>query len=82
MNVNDYLIEIMERLGRIEAKQDSMQVALEAHAVQDSMLKAEVDEVRVIVNKGQAQISLIKWLVGVGVALAGVAVKLLKPSSL
>lgn len=72
MNLDDQrvLIEIVDRLSRIEAKQDYMQGALDAHAAQDKELKAEVDDVRAAVIKGQAQLSLLKWMVGVGVALA------------
>ena len=77
-DVNRYLIEIVDRLGSIEAKQDSMQHALDVHAIEDRELKAEVDDIRTVVTKGQAQISLIKWVVGAGVALAGIAVKILK----
>lgn len=80
MNLDDQrvLIEIVDRLSRIEAKQDYMQAALDAHSIQDKELRDEVDDVRSAVLKGQAQLSLLKWMVGVGVALAAAVARFVR----
>lgn len=70
IQLNDHLIEIVDRLGRIEAKQDFMREALDSHKEADAALKAEVDEIKIAVAQGHAKISLLKWLVAIGVALA------------
>lgn len=73
-----HIVELSERMARMETKQDIFIDLMEQHIINHNALKGELDEVKEDVSKGAASVALIKWLIGIGLAALGTAASLIK----
>lgn len=69
---------IRERVAAMEAKQDAMMDLLRTHNEQSVATRQEVDQIKVDVERGLAQFSLLKWLAATLIALAGATASVLR----
>lgn len=76
--ITTHMVEMGERMARMETKQDIFIDLMEQHISNHNVLKKELDEVKEDVAKGAASVALIKWLVGIMLAAIGTAASVIK----